>query len=47
MKYNYEIIKHLKVFDKMLEKSKLNEKDVNVVDHKVKRGILKKLRWSQ
>lgn len=32
-------------FDKLLESSKLTEKDVEEIDHKVKKGIAEKLGW--
>lgn len=33
------------VFDKLLEESDLREKDVEEIDHKVKRGIMESTGW--
>jgi len=53
LKYNYEISKKFErelekrmMFDKLLEESELTEKDVNEIDHKVKRGIIERAGWS-
>jgi hypothetical protein len=33
------------VCDDLLKDSELNEKDIDEIDHKIKRGIAEKLRW--
>ena len=42
-------IKHdlflLMMFDKLLEESDLTEKDIDEIDHKVKRGIMESTGW--
>jgi len=42
-------IKHdlflLMMFDKLLEDSDLSEKDIDEIDHKVKRGIMESTGW--
>jgi hypothetical protein len=33
------------ICDDLLKESELNERDVDEIDHKIKRGIAEKLRW--
>ncbi len=33
------------ICDDLLKESELNEEDVDEIDHKIKRGIVEKLRW--
>jgi len=33
------------ICDDLLKNSELDERDVNEIDHKIKRGIAEKLRW--
>ncbi len=33
------------ICDDLLKDSELNEKDIDEIDHKIKRGIAEKLRW--
>ena len=33
------------ICDDLLKESELNEEDVDQIDHKIKRGIVEKLRW--
>ena len=33
------------IYDDLLKESELNEEDVDEIDHKIKRGIVEKLRW--
>ncbi len=33
------------ICDDLLEESELDEEDVDEIDHKIKRGIVEKLRW--
>ncbi|MBU4340876.1 MAG: hypothetical protein KKD46_08200 [Euryarchaeota archaeon] len=36
----------LTMFDKLLEESELTEKEIDEIDHKVKRGIIGRAGWS-
>jgi len=37
-----EQVTKLKLMDKLLEKSKFTEKDVEEIDHKIKKGLMKR-----
>ena len=51
-KIEHEISKEIKeglffsmLFDELLEESKLSDKDVDIIDRKVKEGIVERLGW--